>query len=242
SVSQLEDSFYSAVETLAAESQKSGTDKRGTAKVADWSGIEALALPFVAAFQPYFRDDPKFGRVSTEKALGRLGIADQPQPSLEELRQFCVSSTRIAPSQDTANRAQEDLVALPEYSSVAAWSRRENPWSDATSSRLIIQLVGHDGGVWDISESEVHPCSAHDAARFVAFVTTASVWNVLCRHPEQLDEMLRKGSLLIERTVHEFGSAVSSVDEAIERLRRCLRKIAERLSLVPDSEEAGNVR
>ena len=86
SASELEDGFRAAV--------LEGGVKLPSRRVEAMAQIDEQAAPFVAAFKPYFKDDPVFDRTNTVYAMQLCKEADLPQLTVERLRDFCMRQTK----------------------------------------------------------------------------------------------------------------------------------------------------
>ena len=84
--SELENSFRAAVELSGVRLPAAGSQSLPL--------IDEQAAPFVAAFKPYFRDDPLFDRENSIDAMETCGLNDLPHLSTADLRDFCLRQTK----------------------------------------------------------------------------------------------------------------------------------------------------
>jgi len=140
SVLTLEESFHAAMldSGLKLPPRQSGVITQ----------IDEQAAPFVAAFQPYFRDDPVFDRQHTEDAGAACGIKDQPPISVEMLRGFCLRQTRPVGNESTEHQARNVWERFVSAHVVATGKSADTDVTDGRSFGL--ELLGPGGGQWRV--------------------------------------------------------------------------------------------
>jgi hypothetical protein len=122
--------------------------------------LDEHAAPFVAAFKPYFKDDPKFDRTNTQHAMETCGVAEVPALTVEDLRDFCLRQTK--PPEPMATTIHES----PWKQFVNSVERRStSSVRDAVQRGTVIglSLSGPGGGQWLIEHTS-HSLTLHSAA------------------------------------------------------------------------------
>ena len=189
---QLENAFHSAMLQSGVPLEKQHPQAT--------SQIDELAAPFVAAFQPYFRDDPEFDRTNIEQALKICKSDDQSPLHAEELTQFCLRQT--SPSTALSKRQSHSAVTPLSHD---AWSRLICELNDSgrtagTSEIVYLQLNGMDGGHWilwhDAASDQI--ISREGRSSGLRVITNRSTWLNLLTGQTTLEEALSAGVLLIE--------------------------------------------
>jgi len=190
SASLLEDGFRAAV-------QSSGV-KLPPRRAEATALIDEHAAPFVAAFKPYFKDDPKFDRANTVHAMKVCGEADLEELTVESLRDFCMRQTK-PPGPVTALKSERS--AWTEF--VSRVENRLTPININSldrSSLVGLELSGPGGGQWLIeitaNDLKVH-VGAAKAAAFRWLATTNSI-NQLLDGELSVEVALTSGLFMIE--------------------------------------------
>jgi thioester reductase-like protein len=237
SVTQLEASFHEAGRMLGILPDNASAVEKTAQARSRVESIDSLAAPFVAAFGPYFREDPQFGRANTEDALRRLKINDEPIPDATTLSRFCVSSAKSTSTE--LIRPHAGPAALPGFIPSGEW----DPEHLAATHRgdpeeCGLQLVGSGGGSWILRGDGAYPSSPDSASRLNAcWVMTVPVWNSLCRQPQSLEDLIRQGHVLVEHAVSTVTPKAS-----VNLLQRFLSSLHLKAGAGALLEEAGNVQ
>ncbi len=208
--------------------------------------IDEQAAPFVAAFKPYFRDDPIFDRANTVQAMAVCGEADLPTLSVDNLRDFCMRQTR--PSGPPVNVKEA-----------------ASPWSDFVRTRtsqsfphvlqgsgsfpvMSLELYGPSGGQWLIEQSSKGPTvyaasASHSRLRVVSSSTT---FHGLIRGQLSIKAALNAGLVQLEIddpvSAHLRTSSSSSENWLTNQLTQLISQVQQHPSSQPDfRSEVANV-
>jgi thioester reductase-like protein len=219
SVLTLEESFHAAMldSGLTLPPKQAGATMQ----------IDEQAAPFVAAFQPYFRDDPLFDRRHSEIAATTCGIEDQLPISVDMLRSFCLRQARPVDNEATAP---------PEC---GAWQRFVSAQTDVTGSAAEtdvsveplfgLELLGSGGGQWRVIRCGVDWIlrAASAANETICWISTTAAMNDLIERRCLLPDALQAGRISIEfRLAHDVrpeqsvAQAVELLESFIEGIRR----------------------
>lgn len=160
--------------------------------------IDEHAAPFVAAFKPYFKDDPKFDRANTVLAMEECGESDLEELTIEKLRDFCIRQTKPpaqAPPIESARSAWTTFINRAENREASIDSQ-----SLDRSSFVGLEISGPCGGQWLIeitaNNLKIHVRAAKAAA--VRWLTTANTMNHLLDGGLPVENALTNGLLVIE--------------------------------------------
>lgn len=214
SASLLDDSFRAAV-------QDSGL-KTPPRRPESMALIDEHAAPFVAAFKPYFKDDPKFDRTNTRHAMETCGVADVPALTVEDLRDFCIRQTK--PPEPMVTTMHES----PWNQFVNSVERRSgSSVRDAAQRGTLIglSLSGPGGGQWLIEHTS-HGLTLHSVAVNVApvrWVLTTATMNELVENRLSVRNALEVGLLILE-----IDHAGDQIDPArgVSQAEQCIHQFA----------------
>lgn len=190
SMSLLEDSFRAAVQNGGVNLPAERPDATAL--------IDEHTAPFVAAFKPYFKDDPKFDRTNTELAMTACGETDISELTVEALRDFCIRQTASTlPAQPTKPQLSAWCRVLAGFNPVVSNSA-DPPLNDP---RFIgLTLIGSDGGQWLINAEArppfVQEAFASDAS--VHWFAAAVTMNGLIENRLSVMNALETGQLMLE--------------------------------------------
>ena len=194
--------------------------------------LDEHAAPFVAAFKPYFKDDPKFDRTNTQHAMDTCGVADVPALTVEHLRDFCMRQTK--PPEPTATTTH-----------ASAWNQFVNSVARPSASfvrdaadfgtLLGLELSGPGGGQWLIEDTAhalmLHVAAVTDAA--VRWIATTGTMNELIENRLSVRNALEECMLLLEvdqtsdptspqltgsqaeKFIHEFMKLITEIQRQI---------------------------
>ena len=194
--------------------------------------LDEQAAPFVAAFKPYFKDDPKFDRTNTQHAMDTCGVADVPALTVEHLRDFCMRQTKPPEPMTTTTHA-------------SAWIQFVNSTErrcpsfvrDAADfgTLLGLELSGPGGGQWLIEDTAhdlmLHVAAVTDAA--VRWIATTAAMNELIENRLSVRNALEEGLLLLEvdqtsdptspqltgsqaeKFIHQFAKLITEIQRQI---------------------------
>lgn len=190
SVSELEDGFRAACE----ESGK--TMPRGRLEVT--ATFNQQAAPFVAAFNPYFRDDPIFDRNNAIRAMQTCDEADVPLLTAGQIRDFCLWQARptaLAAAVEAEASAWTEFVQAVERGSASLIHPAQH-----RGTLLGLELSGPGGGQWLVEDSpdglRVHISDVSPAP--VRWIATAHTLNQLIEGQLSVSEGIESGLLMIE--------------------------------------------
>jgi hypothetical protein len=208
SATELEDGFRAACE-------QSGTKYPDQRRKTEAS-FNQQAAPFVAAFTPYFRDDPLFDRANISRAIDVCGESDVPLLTVDQLRDFCLRQTKPAapvsavtsePSAWSeflaAKKAEVPLVRpvghlLPLREGEG---RLESPPETEDNDSIIgLMLSGAGGGQWKISDvhGHVRVQVAPASTASVRWIATASTFDELMNGRLSVRDAIESGQLMFE--------------------------------------------
>lgn len=224
SASELEDGFRAAV-------LESGV-KLPSRRVEATAQIDEQAAPFVAAFKPYFKDDPVFDRTNTVRAMQVCNEVDLPQLNVERLRDFCMRQTKPGGPPTTLRFAP----SVWDHFRLDCAQNLDQP--DSSSVTVFgIEVCGPLGGQWVISENRtswsVRTASAHSVPS--RLIVSSSVFGDLISGCLSISQALATGLLLTEsdlppdiRTLHR--GAFSDLINGFSRLIITVQQHAEKTS------------
>lgn len=184
SAEELEDGFRAAVLSSGMKLPQSRPEVLAQ--------VDEQAAPFVAAFKPYFKDDPKFDRANTLRAMQVCDESDLPELNFETIRDFCLRQTRPTPPAPP--------IALNESRwSVFATDFARLQLADA-SNAIGLELCGPGGGQWVVEESSAGfgVISTAASAAATRWICAASMWDALIDGRVDVETALRDGVLLWE--------------------------------------------
>jgi thioester reductase-like protein len=212
SVSHLEDGFRAALLSSGAEFPPQPASVTAL--------IDKQAAPFVAAFKPYFKDDPEFDRTNTIRALDVCGASDQSELTVENLRDFCMRQTQPAVltglSGDAAGRSVWKQFVLSTERSSGLLNH------DAThrSTLIGLELSGHDGGQWLVEQTANGISLQQTTTLFapVCWITTARTMNELIDDQLSVRRALESGRLMLEANLCNSGTTPERTAEQAEQL------------------------
>lgn len=223
SVSRLEDGFRAAVLSSGAELPPQPASVTAL--------IDKQAAPFVAAFKPYFKDDPEFDRTNTMRAVDICGASDQSELTVEHLRDFCMRQsqpTRPADlSEETAGRSIWQQFVLSAERSSGLLNH------DAVDRGTLIglELSGREGGQWLVEQTANGILLQQAATVFapVCWITTARNMNELIDGRLSVRRALETGTLMLEADLSIGGTApeltTAQAEQLIRQFERLIRGI-----------------
>ena len=190
--------------------------------------IDVHAAPFVAAFKPYFKDDPKFDRSNTQHAMETCSLVDVPVLTVEDLRDFSMRQTKLPEPVSVTTH----LSAWNKF--VNSAERRSPPLvHDGTHRGTLIglELSGLGGGQWLIEDTahglSLHVAAVNDAA--VRCIATTTTINNLIENRLTVRNAIDEGQLLIE--VNQTSDLVSpqlngsQTEQVIHQFARLITEI-----------------
>ena len=190
SASLLEDGFRAAVQNSGA--------KLPPRRAEAMALIDEHAAPFVAAFKPYFRDDPKFDRTNTIRAIDVCGASDLPELTVEHLQDFCMRQTKPTGPSAAAKvefSAWNQFVNSVERRSVSSTHEAEH-----RGTFIGLELSGPCGGQWHVEQAAagilLHRSATSLAA--VRWITTVAAMNELIENRLSVRNALEEGLLSLE--------------------------------------------
>ena len=197
--------------------------------------LDDHAAPFVAAFKPYFKDDPKFDRTHTQHAMETCGVADVPELSVEHLRDFCMRQTKPPEPMATTTHA-------------SAWNQFVNSEEQRSASLVLdaahratligLELSGPGGGQWLIEHTGqgvvLHIAAVTDAA--VRWIATTAAINNLIENQLSVRNALEDGLVILEVDQNSHLTSpqltASSADQFIHQFTKLITEIQRQ---IPDS-------
>ncbi len=190
SASILEDGFRAAVQSSGMKLPPRHAEATAL--------IDEHAAPFVAAFKPYFKDDPKFDRANTVHAMQVCGEADLEELTVESLRNFCMRQTKPLGQTVALNTEHSAWTAF-----VSRVENRLTPIESKSQNRgtlIGLELSGPGGGQWliEITANHLHVHVAAAKAAAVRWLATANTMNQLLGGELSVEVALTHGFLIIE--------------------------------------------
>lgn len=238
SASELEDGFRAAVLEAGV--------KLPSRRVEATAQIDEQAAPFVAAFKPYFKDDPLFDRTNTVHAMQICNEADLPVLTVERLRDFCMRQTkpggpptvlRLTPSawdqfRLDCDRSMEEADSLP-------------------ANVFGIEVCGPGGGQWVVEECRRGWIvrTAHAGSESLRVIVSSSVFGELTSGIRTVSQAFAAGVLLIESDFcfedhvpqDRRGQSCQATD-LIETFSRLIAAVRRYPSQVGNKSEVAHVR
>jgi len=230
SASELEDGFRAACELSGIQFP----DQRPEIT----TSFNQQAAPFVAAFNPYFRDDPLFDRANITRAMNLCGESDVPHLTVDQLRDFCLRQikpsrpvTAVASEQSawsefvTARKAKASLARpVGNLLSLQAGEKllESKPEKDGDDAMTGLMLSGAGGGQWLLEDSpegvRVH-VAASDLAP-VRWIAAADTFHDLIKGCLNISNAIESGLLMVEDDSDAAGNSNRSESENSPSSRR----------------------
>ena len=214
SAAELEDGFRTAV--------LEGGVKLPPRRAEATALIDEQAAPFVAAFKPYFKDDPKFDRANTAWAMDVCGESDLPVLTIEKLRDFCMRQTKPTPPgvaiRGDATAWERFVVGIGHSSLTRPIAENCGPWIGG-------EILGPGGGQWLVQETTngwiVLVGNAGSApSRFIGASTT---FNRMIDGQLSVSAAIESGLLRLEVETGDDGfPSAASLSQLTEQLNRLI--------------------
>lgn len=164
--------------------------------------LHEQAAPFVAAFQPYFRDDPKFDRTNTRLAMLACNESDCPELTVEMLRNFCVRHIKPKlPPKPIALKESPWQKFAKDHQQHSDGRSQANPDPEKTEGNVFgLMIVGPSGGQWLIEEvgNRIQMRESVADPAIVCWITSASTLERLLDKTTSIQSEIDSGRLLIE--------------------------------------------
>lgn len=216
SASELEDGFRAAV--------LEGGVKLPSRRAEATAQIDEQAAPFVAAFKPYFKDDPVFDRTNTLRAMQICNEPDLPELTVERLRDFCMRQTKPGgpPSTLRLTPTSWDQFRLNA-------GQNSNPSDLLSATAFGIEVCGPCGGQWVVSENRSGwnvqtACSRSVPSRIIV---SAAIFGELISGNRSVSQALAAGLFLMESDHSHDGSKMrpSAFTDLIDGFSRLITSI-----------------
>jgi len=233
SASELEDGFRAAV--------LEGGVKLPTRRVEATAQIDEQAAPFVAAFKPYFKDDPVFDRTNTIRAMQVCHEPDLPELKVERLRDFCMRQTKHGGPPTV-------LRLTPSVWDQFRLDCGQNSGSSELSSATAfgIEVCGQCGGQWVVSEnrSSWSVRTAYASSVPSRIIVSASVFGGLISGNQTISQALATGMLLTESDPSHDAQTMqpSSIAYLIEGFSRLIASVQRHAVMINSKSEVAYVR
>jgi len=208
--------------------------------------IDAQAAPFVAAFKPYFKDDPVFDRSNTIHAMAVCGESDLPTLRVDNLRDFCLRQTR--PSGPPVNVKEAES---PWTDFMGSQTVRSCPCILATSSSFSVfglELYGPGGGQWLIEPSLNGPAvyAASASLSRLRVVASSATFQSLLSGRFSIHEAMNSSLIQLEMDEPEFAllrtSSTSAEAWLLNQLAQLISQVQQHPSGQPNlHSEVANV-
>lgn len=204
--STLEDAFRAAVQVSGIQLPPHRAEAMAM--------IDEHAAPFVAAFKPYFKDDPKFDRANTKRAMEVCRESDVPDLTVEQLRDFCMRQAK--PVSAVASATDHDALSV--------WGRtveqmevscgKLTPCDDHAGASIRVDVLGRNGTSLCVRDTANGLAVQFPATLLtdVRWITTASAMSEVIGNRLTVREALESGRLLLE-VDSSHASATSDPDE-----------------------------
>ncbi len=233
SASELEDGFRAAV----IEGGVKLPTRRGEAT----AQIDEQAAPFVAAFKPYFKDDPVFDRTNTIRAMQVCNEPDLAELTVERLRDFCLRQTKPGgpPSTLRLTPSSWDQFRLE-------FGQNSDP-SDLLSNTVFgIEVCGPCGGQWVVSESRTNWSvrTAHACSVPARVIVSASVFGDLITGNQTISHALNTSLMLTESDLPHDAQAMQprASTDLIEAFSRLINSVQRHAVKTNNKSEVAYVR
>ena len=208
--------------------------------------IDEQAAPFVAAFKPYFRDDPIFDRTNTVHAMAVCAEPDLPTLSVDNLRDFCMRQTR--PSGPPVNVKEAESPWTDFVRSRTLTSSPHVLPASGSSSVLGLELYGASGGQWLIEQCSNGPTVYAASASLSRLRVVSSSATFHCLLSGQLSIKSALNSGLVQLEMEDPGStslrnsSTSAEDWLVNQLTQLISQVQQHSSSQPNfREEVANV-
>ncbi|MEZ6062243.1 MAG: SDR family oxidoreductase [Planctomycetaceae bacterium] len=205
-LSEIEAAFHTVMSCIPGvrEQPAVGTDDKA----------QELIAPFIAAFQPYFRDDPDFDRTNTLAALRISGQPDCLQIGRAQIRELCEQKLAVGGSpSESQMRLHERRPARKSEATEPRVSRhsdspplrnlhpagvRPNPRNGCPESIGLV-LSGPRGGEFILRQSDrvVSVARGNAGGERCRLYTSAEHWRQLAAGPNLL-AAITSGTVLVE--------------------------------------------
>ena len=226
SAAELEDAFRAAMQGSGAKLPPRRPEATGL--------IDEHAAPFVAAFKPYFKDDPSFDRTNITRAMQLCVESDLPALTVENLRDFCLRQTKsVLPAASTVSASSSWQRFVCEFTGPtgSAVNILQGPAdtvcsADCHASVFGLELYGFGGGQWLIDGARNGICVFASDCQLVSsrVLSSAATFDELTSGKLQLKNALEMGLVVLEA---DQLSGTASVDT--ETRIRLLTEQLERL-------------
>ena len=190
--SNLEDAFRAAVQVSGLKLPPRRTEAMAM--------IDEHAAPFVAAFKPYFKDDPRFDRANTKRAMEVCCESDVPDLTVEQLRDFCMRQAKSAsPVASVADPAVRPAWSLT-IEQMEQSCRELAPDVCSRRESVRVDVLGVDGKSLCISDSANGLALQSPATLLtdVRWITTADTMSEFIGNRLAVREAMETGRLLLE--------------------------------------------
>jgi thioester reductase-like protein len=234
-ISEIEDGFHRAVASSDVRRPRSLRPLQGS--------IEEIAAPYVAAFLPYFRDDPVFDRQNLEHALKTISQSPCDEINASEIADLAMLNIRRRGTPTDAGRS--NVVEIRSWTCLLTDAHSCDEFGTNQSchghaaSELAVVLSGPGGGQWVISaaaDGKIRGIREGVGGK-LRVCCSAKVWTELILGNSLPKDALSHGLLLIENEsigdVCELNARVSDlrVVETTEMIERWIRNIRSRVAV-----------
>jgi len=227
----LTSSTGTTVKSLEAGFREAVTQKSDlkTPVATNGSSLDKLAAPYVATFQPYFRDDPSFDQTNLLTALAHC--RQQPCPDVGVTQIAAVATAQLAPPRRDAEVGNEGIENGGSVSLLI--ERLLYPGKELPDNTAGLLLSGPNGGTWTVAwnsqEAVVQRGIGAEVTRRV--YTTTTTLNRLLDQSVTLNQAIAAGRLSLE----------SDDDDSMNWVKECLQRLGQSLLDTNEQSASGEV-
>ncbi|MEZ6127370.1 MAG: SDR family oxidoreductase [Planctomycetaceae bacterium] len=189
---------------------------------ANGSLLDKLAAPYVATFQPYFRDDPQFDQTNLREALAVCGEPPCPEVGVAQITR--IATAQWMPSQRGGEVGNPEIQK--ENLAPLSIERLLTSGRELTDNTAGLLLSGLNGGTWTVAWDSQKAVVLRGIRSDVTtrIYTSATLLMRLMERSVTVNQAIATGKLLVECDVDD-----SMNDDAVNRVRECLQRLGQSL-------------
>ncbi len=208
------------------------------------------AAPFVAAFKPYFKDDPVFDRTNITNAMGVCGESELANLTVGALGDFYrqqAKPTVPVTQPSLPSSVWDSFVAVTTRGDLASNVVAFNAAAKHDRHLLGLELVGAGGGQWLLEESASGWLAivGWPGSASIRFVVSAETMSRLTDRALSVHLAIEAGLIVLEVDASDDGvltrGETSNIDAAIERFARLIAEVQQTAKQEVLKSEVANV-